>query len=107
MIKTNSARYRYHNLYASRQWRALRINQLQNNPLCAFCLSQNLIVSASIVDHVIPHKGNKALFFQPDNLQSLCKLCHDKTKQILEKRGVFIGTDISGAPIDSGSHWYK
>ena len=107
MINFNAARFKYHNLYACKQWRALRMHQLQLQPLCAYCLLQGLTVTAAVVDHIRPHKGAKQLFFNPDNLQSLCKICHDKTKQILEKRGVLIGSDITGAPIDQASHWFK
>lgn len=33
---------------------------------------------ASVVDHVIPHRGDKALFWDSDNWQPLCKPCHDR-----------------------------
>lgn len=32
---------------------------------------------ATVVDHNIPHKGNKVLFWDVSNWQSLCKACHD------------------------------
>ena len=31
-----------------------------------------------MVDHIIPHKGNLELFWDEDNLQALCKPCHDR-----------------------------
>jgi 5-methylcytosine-specific restriction endonuclease McrA len=60
---------------------------------------------ASIVDHKRPHKGDEALFFDPNNLQSLCKPHHDGAKQAQEKRGYAIGCDASGNPIDPNHHW--
>lgn len=32
--------------------------------------------AASIVDHVMPHKQDKTLFWDSTNWQSLCKDCH-------------------------------
>lgn len=57
------------------------------------------------MDHTIPHKGDPALFFNPDNLQSLCKTHHDSTKQREEKQGGAIGCDANGVPLDGGHHW--
>jgi 5-methylcytosine-specific restriction endonuclease McrA len=33
-----------------------------------------------VVDHIIPHKGDKALFWDEKNWQPLCKYCHDSIK---------------------------
>lgn len=35
------------------------------------------MVAATVVDHITPHKGDKALFWQRANWQPLCKRCHD------------------------------
>lgn len=45
--------------------------------------------------------------FDADNLQSLCKPCHDKVKATVERKGYLIGCDVSGVPSDSNSHWNK
>lgn len=38
----------------------------------------NHFAPASVVDHIIPHKGKQdPLFRDPKNLRSLCKPCHD------------------------------
>jgi 5-methylcytosine-specific restriction protein A len=42
---------------------------------------------ATVCDHKRPHKGDPDLFWSPTNLQSLCKLHHDSTKQSEEKSG--------------------
>jgi 5-methylcytosine-specific restriction protein A len=31
-----------------------------------------------VVDHIIPHKGDKKLFWSRDNWQSLCLSCHNR-----------------------------
>lgn len=94
-------------LYSLAKWHKLRAKQLQNNPLCAFCYAQGIIKEASIVDHIKPHRQDINLFFNPDNLQSLCKRCHDSHKQRQEKSGYLAGSGIDGAPLDALSHWYK
>lgn len=35
-------------------------------------------IKATVVDHIIPHRGNKDLFWDESNWQALCKKCHDK-----------------------------
>lgn len=40
-----------------------------------------------IADHKQPHRGDPGLFWDPDNVQTLCKPCHDGRKQREERRG--------------------
>jgi 5-methylcytosine-specific restriction endonuclease McrA len=39
----------------------------------------------AIADHIKPHRGDRAMFFDPKNLQCLCKACHDSKKQAEER----------------------
>ena len=55
------------------KWRAYRIEFLKRNPKCVRCGSP-----ATVVDHVLPHKGNKGLFWTRFNHQALCTVCHDR-----------------------------
>ncbi|WP_262568948.1 HNH endonuclease [Agrobacterium tumefaciens] len=41
--------------------------------------------SKLICDHITPHKGDRDLFFDAQNLQTLCKPCHDTVKQREER----------------------
>jgi 5-methylcytosine-specific restriction protein A len=34
-------------------------------------------VPATVVDHIVPHRGDPVLFWDEANWQGLCKLCHD------------------------------
>ena len=95
----------WRHLYNSKTWKQLRLRQLQAEPLCVMCSARGLVVVAGVVDHIKPHKGNEALFFNPLNLQSLCKPCHDSAKQTLEKSGVLIGCATDGTPLDPSHHW--
>lgn len=71
--------------YKTRRWQARRSRQLRDEPLCAMCLRDGVTTAATIADHVEPHRGDEALFFD-GRLQSLCKWHHDKAKQSEERR---------------------
>lgn len=95
----------WHHLYKTADWQRLRKAKLSANPCCEYCEQQGRIELATVVDHIIPHKGDIALFLDYDNTQSLCKAHHDATKQKEERNGVTIGGDTSGFPIDKNHHW--
>ncbi|QEX18510.1 HNH endonuclease [Hypericibacter terrae] len=62
--------------YDSR-WDKARKAYLAKHPLCVKHEAKGETVAAIIVDHIIPHRGDKALFWDSDNWQPLCKPCHD------------------------------
>lgn len=95
----------WRHLYNRKAWHRLRAGQLMAQPLCAYCQALGRVTAADVVDHKTPHKGDPDLFHDPSNLQSLCKRCHDSTKQRLEKTGHLVGCDLSGAPLDPQHHW--
>lgn len=65
--------------YDSR-WRRLRWAFLRAHPICVdpFGLHRHRITPATEVDHIKPHKGNKALFWNQDNWQPVCHACHSR-----------------------------
>ena len=58
------------------------------HPLCKFCLSRGIVTAATVVDHVIPHRGNWNAFVTGE-LLTLCAPCHNGAKQQIEQRGYF------------------
>src|SRR5262245_53391678 len=86
-------------LYNSKRWRVRSRAQLRARPLCAFCLSKGQIVSAQVADHVDPHRGDPVKFFEGP-LQSLCEICHNGSKQQVEKIGYTTHIGIDGWPLD-------
>jgi 5-methylcytosine-specific restriction protein A len=64
------------NVYDDRQWRRVRLLHLKDEPLCRHCHKKGLIVEAEIVDHIVPLTVNPDGKYDDDNLQSLCKRCH-------------------------------
>lgn len=104
-VRSESRPWRH--LYGTKRWYRLRWHQLQAEPLCRFCSALGRVTAATVVDHKQPHKGDEDLFFDPENLQSLCKQCHDSAKQRLEKSGYLAGCDENGWPLDPNSHWNR
>ncbi len=74
-------------LYNTGRWRTARSRFLKANPLCVRCKDNGTITPATVVDHIKPHRGDKTLFWDENNWQSLCKSCHDK-KTMTEDRYV-------------------
>lgn len=61
-------------LYQTAAWRSLRALQLEAFSNCQHPACKR---PATVVDHIVAHRGSNALFFDPGNLQSLCKRHHD------------------------------
>lgn len=61
-----------------RKWRRYRAAYLSAHPLCARCARLGMVTVATVVDHIIPHRGDPILFWLPSNHQPLCKVCHDR-----------------------------
>ena len=63
------------------RWRKTAAGFLRAHPLCQ-CPDcdegRKRLVPATVVDHRTPHKGDKRLFWDPNNWQSMAKACHDR-----------------------------
>ena len=103
------------------RWQLAREDHLRREPYCCMCSTAARPVAALVVDHKIPPRLTEAkasgdaeriseawrLFWSRSNWQSLCKLCHDSTKQRLEKSGRVAGCDETGRPLDPRHHWHN
>ena len=87
-------------LYRTAAWLALRAAQLAAHPLCSRCLQRGFTVAATVANHIIPHRGDLVLFFDPGNLESVCKPCHDGRIQSEERRGFSDEIGPDGFPVD-------
>ena len=73
--------------YNSARWKALRWDVLVDAMFtCARCKRIEANTSLLVADHMVAHRDDEDLFFNPANLQCLCKACHDSAKQ-KEERG--------------------
>lgn len=87
--------------YWSKEWRGTRKAEYtdgvrfkilrRDHFTCQMCGKIGTNLAELVVDHCKPHRGNPALFWDEDNLQTLCKSpCHDKHKQ-KQEQGDIVG----------------
>lgn len=67
-------------------WERARLQHLMEHPLCLGCEAVGVVEAAVLVDHVVPHLGDMAAFWDRDGWQSCCRWHHDVVKQQLERR---------------------
>ena len=79
----------------SRAWRKARLSYLADHPFCVECKKKDLLVPATVVDHIQDHKGNPILFWNVDNWCSLCSTCHNR-KTVRENPGCRKVVDAKG-----------
>lgn len=72
--------------YDSR-WERYRVTYLLLHPLCIECAAGvpftdgtpvTTVTAASVVDHILDHKGDLALFWDPKNHRAVCRKHHDQ-----------------------------
>ncbi len=83
-----------------RRWRRARVAFLVRHPLCLMCKAAGHLATASVVDHIVPHKGDRKLFWDGKNWQALCASCHNGAKQAEERRGYRGTVGADGWPTD-------
>ena len=78
-LKPNHKSREYHNLY-DWGWRKYSKKYRKEHPLCECeeCKQRVVALPSDVVDHIIPHKGDKTLFWDENNHQAMAKTCHDK-----------------------------
>lgn len=62
---------------------------------------------AAVANHKKSHKGDPTLFFDLDNVETVCKQDHDTRIQREEARGYTIGCDEAGRPVDPNHPWNR
>ncbi len=83
---TMSSKPPWHAWYNTARWRALRLRIfLRDLFRCKECGHVEGDTSQLVCDHIVPHRGNVLLFWDENNLQTLCKRCHDTVKQCEEQ----------------------
>lgn len=106
MAKPEGDRAASQRLYGIKRWRRVRMAQLAAEPLCRMCRAMGRVTSATICDHIEPHRGDWHKFWDGP-FQSLCKPCHDGVKQSQERTGVMKGAGADGMPIDPNHGWRR
>jgi 5-methylcytosine-specific restriction protein A len=70
-LKVEHTRFHSGGGFYGRPWRRARAAFLAEHPFCAQCPAL-----ATEVDHIIPHRGDRDLFWDQANWQALCDRCH-------------------------------
>lgn len=110
-----------HPFYKLARWRGkkgLRLAHLGREPVCRYCRQRGIVNDGSlkaggeqqddmrrrflVVDHIVPHRGDPDLFWDPVNLQTLCPDHHDVVKQREEVHGFSNARGPDGWPLDPG-----
>lgn len=86
--QTSAAAIAGRQLYANPRWQRAARRYLAQHPLCSDCGELGVVEPATDVDHVVPHRGDRALFWDRSNWQPLCHRCHSRKTA----REVFHGT---------------
>ena len=68
------------------RWQKARKAFLLAHPLCEECKKQGRYVAATDVDHIVPHRGDPALFWDQGNWQALCHSCHSRKTAMEDQR---------------------
>ena len=66
------------------RWERARLLFLSEHPLCLGCEAVGVVEAATIVDHVVPHRGDMEAFWNESGWQACCAWHHDVVKQRLE-----------------------
>lgn len=56
------------------KWQQARAQYLREHPLCVMCRADDRVTAATVVDHIVPHRGDQSLFWRRSNWQSLCPI---------------------------------
>lgn len=76
--------------YNSRRWRKLREEIWARDAYTCqktgvLCIGKYPAANSPVADHIIPHRGDEAMFWDKSNLQTVSKAYHDSQKQREEK----------------------
>lgn len=90
------------------RWEKARLSYLMRDPLCVCCKANGHACPATVVDHIVPHKGDRALFWNSDNWQGLCEWCDKAIKRTIENKWLSTGGNTDelklGRRIDGWLH---
>jgi len=62
----------------TRDWHAASRRFLRQHPFCVCAACAGKLIPATVVDHIVPHRGDNTLFWDVSNWQPMAKACHDK-----------------------------
>lgn len=96
--------------YHSAEWKALRLAAFRRDKYTCqrtgiLCIGKGNAPDAPVANHKIPHKGDRALFFDLDNIETVSKSAHDSLVQKEEKRAALTGWVEKPTTIETGNRF--
>lgn len=79
--------------YFLAEWKRLRLVIFKRDKFTCQCgcgVAEGR-TSKLVADHKVPHRGDPKLFWDPENVQTYLKTCHDSAKQREERRAPWQG----------------
>ena len=93
-------------LYRTQRWQMMRVKVLREQPLCVLKgKREHCRLVATEVDHITPHRGDRKLFFDRQNLQPMCRTATRKRLRgrFLARDQVPTSTACRSIPITTGT----
>jgi 5-methylcytosine-specific restriction enzyme A len=73
--------------YNTKEWQRLRWSVLKRDLfICQLCGTAQIETSKMVADHIRPHRGNPALFWDDENIWAVDAECHNTHCQSIEAR---------------------
>jgi 5-methylcytosine-specific restriction endonuclease McrA len=82
--ETDRARGTAHERGYNNLWSRASRSFLDANVLCPACAAAGITCTSAVTDHIQPHRGDRALFWNRNNWQACCRWHHNVVKQRLE-----------------------
>lgn len=82
------------------KWQRASKTYLRKHPLCVKCLAKGRFVTATVVDHIVPHRGDHYLMWSDTNWQALCMNLNERVgvnEGVFERFKTEILYDMTGA----------
>lgn len=89
----------YRHWYWTARWRSFAARFLREHPLCANCRRRGRVTPATVVHHLVPHRGDLHRFWSGP-FEAACKACHDGPLREVEDRGYSGEVGLDGWPLD-------
>ena len=63
------------------RWDKASKSYLSRRMVCPACEKAGVLASSAVTDHIVPHKGDMALFWDRSNWQPCCRWHHDVVRR--------------------------
>lgn len=109
--RTSARLGQHHALYVSTRWaqptHGLRARVLIRDHYTCIACGRVEHSSRLHAHHVVPHKGNPELFYDINNVTTLCEDCHNIGMRQAEVIGYSLALGPDGLPVDKNHPFYK